>query len=267
MLKDEINGITGSSYSANYWQYDSRLGRRWNVDPITKVHESPYAAFANSPIYIVDTDGKDTLVVHRSREAVEHGNAKIYKLTFSIIKDGTISAMKDAPTMYMMANKTYESKGDNDLMAHKYYKLFEDYMSHDSQKKERTIRVNKWGVFIHNGNFPESFAGCLAVSSFVPLYDKIIAGKKHDVTMLGTGDKVYKASIYAPYIDGIEKNDPDIIGGIKKLWDLYNIANGGDKGNKLTGDKFLLQPNSEARLEKVESKKVTSLTQQYEKSE
>ena len=54
---DEVNGVTGSSYTAEYWQYDSRLGRRWNRDPVVKQHESSYATFANNPIYFVDPNG------------------------------------------------------------------------------------------------------------------------------------------------------------------------------------------------------------------
>jgi RHS repeat-associated protein len=56
---NEIYG-EGSSYSAEYWQYDARLGRRWNVDPVMKVHESPYATFANNPVWFVDPNGADT---------------------------------------------------------------------------------------------------------------------------------------------------------------------------------------------------------------
>jgi LysM repeat protein len=51
-IKDE-----GNSYTAAYWEYDSRLGRRWNVDPIFRAYESPYAAFGNNPILLNDPDG------------------------------------------------------------------------------------------------------------------------------------------------------------------------------------------------------------------
>jgi len=54
---DEVNGVTGSSYTAEFWQYDSRLGRRWNVDPITYPWQSSYAAFNNNPIYFTDPLG------------------------------------------------------------------------------------------------------------------------------------------------------------------------------------------------------------------
>jgi RHS repeat-associated protein len=56
---DEIKG-SGNSYTAEFWEYDPRLGRRWNVDPIRKEYESPYAAFGNNPIWFTDPKGLDT---------------------------------------------------------------------------------------------------------------------------------------------------------------------------------------------------------------
>ena len=57
---DEVSG-TGNSYTAQFWQYDSRIARRWNIDPVVKPHESPYVAFSNNPIWFVDPNGADTL--------------------------------------------------------------------------------------------------------------------------------------------------------------------------------------------------------------
>jgi len=57
---DEIYG-DAKSYTAEYWQYDSRLGRRWNLDPIIKTWESPYSTFANNPIKFRDILGADTV--------------------------------------------------------------------------------------------------------------------------------------------------------------------------------------------------------------
>lgn len=45
--------------TAAYWEYDTRLGRRWNVDPVKKPWQSDYACFSNSPIWKVDPDGDD----------------------------------------------------------------------------------------------------------------------------------------------------------------------------------------------------------------
>ena len=55
---DEVSG-NGNSYTAEFWQYDPRLGRRWNIDPVVKPWESPYAAFSDNPILKNDPAGND----------------------------------------------------------------------------------------------------------------------------------------------------------------------------------------------------------------
>ena len=52
----EING-SENLYTAEYWEYDSRIGRRWNPDPVIKPWESPYAALSNNPIFNIDPNG------------------------------------------------------------------------------------------------------------------------------------------------------------------------------------------------------------------
>jgi hypothetical protein len=46
-------------YTAEFWEYDARIGRRWNLDPVVKVWESGYACFLNTPISIADPNGDD----------------------------------------------------------------------------------------------------------------------------------------------------------------------------------------------------------------
>src|SRR5690606_34111589 len=58
--QEKSTEINENSYTAEFWQYDSRIGRRFNIDPVVKPNESPYATFANSPIWLTDHDGKDT---------------------------------------------------------------------------------------------------------------------------------------------------------------------------------------------------------------
>ena len=45
--------------TAEYWEYDARIGRRWNIDPVVKDDESPYSTFSGSPIVLSDPDGDD----------------------------------------------------------------------------------------------------------------------------------------------------------------------------------------------------------------
>lgn len=52
----EITGIASHS-SAEYWMYDSRIGRRWEMDPITLSSDSPYSTFLNNPVVFSDPKG------------------------------------------------------------------------------------------------------------------------------------------------------------------------------------------------------------------
>lgn len=48
--QEKEDEIFNGAYSAEYWEYDSRTLRRWNVDPVVKPWESPYATFNNNPV-------------------------------------------------------------------------------------------------------------------------------------------------------------------------------------------------------------------------
>ena len=51
--------------TAEYWEYDSRIGRRWNVDPKPTVGSSPYCVFSSNPIFYVDRMGDTSGVYAR----------------------------------------------------------------------------------------------------------------------------------------------------------------------------------------------------------
>jgi RHS repeat-associated protein len=53
---DEIRG-DGNSYTAAFWEYDPRIGRRWNLDPIYNTDISRYAVNGNNPNYYLDPKG------------------------------------------------------------------------------------------------------------------------------------------------------------------------------------------------------------------
>jgi LysM repeat protein len=55
---DEIAG-PGNHNTATFWEYDTRLGRRWNTDPVVKPWESLYTCLSDNPISMVDPDGND----------------------------------------------------------------------------------------------------------------------------------------------------------------------------------------------------------------
>ena len=57
--QEKSKEVFENSTSAEFWQYDARIGRRWNVDPVYK--HSPYETFGGNPILMMDKNGADTL--------------------------------------------------------------------------------------------------------------------------------------------------------------------------------------------------------------
>jgi len=53
--------ISKNITTAEFWQYDSRIVRRWNVDPKPNLGVSPYSSFAGNPVFYSDPAG-DTVV-------------------------------------------------------------------------------------------------------------------------------------------------------------------------------------------------------------
>ena len=72
------NAIFAGANSAEYWMYDSRTGRRWNIDPIDNSWQSPYACFNGNPIYYSDPlglEGKGDGNKEKSRTKKREANA------------------------------------------------------------------------------------------------------------------------------------------------------------------------------------------------
>jgi len=53
---DEIAGA-GNIMTAEFWEYDTRLARRWNLDPVEYPWQSGYSTFNNNPNYFNDPFG------------------------------------------------------------------------------------------------------------------------------------------------------------------------------------------------------------------
>ena len=62
---NEIAGV-GNHNTAEFWEYDTRVGRRWNTDPRPNPSISNYACFANNPIFNIDVKGDTTYRFNKS---------------------------------------------------------------------------------------------------------------------------------------------------------------------------------------------------------
>ena len=74
--QEKSTEINDNLYTATYWEYDSRIGKRWNVDPILKIWESPYATFGGNPILNIDPDGADW---YKDTKGADKGQVRWYE--------------------------------------------------------------------------------------------------------------------------------------------------------------------------------------------
>jgi len=93
----EKSEVTAGNYTAEYWEYDSRIGRRWNVDPVIKDDESPYMTFGNNPIVMVDPNGADWYKKDGQTifNEAKHGRRKGYELKGKEFDEGGMHYGKD----------------------------------------------------------------------------------------------------------------------------------------------------------------------------
>jgi hypothetical protein len=133
---DEISGA-GNSYSAEFWQYDSRLGRRWNIDPITKPNEAPYAAFANNPIWFVDKLGNDTSYFCSDFKKDAKGNP----IAHSVVKGGADAFFyqHDQGTRTFASDKYIQVNSPNSLLGHDY-----------ESNRTSDVLINSYPLFLRN---------------------------------------------------------------------------------------------------------------------
>ena len=55
--QEKSDEIAPNTNTAQFWEYDSRIERRWNIDPKQKDWESPYLCFSGNPIWYSDALG------------------------------------------------------------------------------------------------------------------------------------------------------------------------------------------------------------------
>jgi hypothetical protein len=133
---DEVYGA-GNLNTAMFWEYDTRLGRRWNVDPKPRVGISDYSVMDGNPIWKNDVlgdeptkkeawamskivYGKNDKATAKARKILQKGGWEVSKETFDIQKKSNESGFKSElfvrtdkeGTEYAYAT-TGTEKGDN----------------------------------------------------------------------------------------------------------------------------------------------------------
>ena len=86
--------IFEGSTTALFWEYDSRTGRRWNVEPEIKKYAdlSSYLTFRNNPISYSDPDGKDVILLTWATKKGDVGHTLIAIQNYKLVK-GKMAAL------------------------------------------------------------------------------------------------------------------------------------------------------------------------------
>lgn len=137
---DEISG-GGNSYTAEFWEYDSRLGKRWNIDPMFLKYswQSPNCTFNNNPIYFSDPNG---LEGGPKTHKVEKGDtyasvAQKYNVSVEDLQKWNKWEDTKIPIgANMIISNTVEKYTSNSKLKEKYAKQI-------SKEKDNTNIVNK----------------------------------------------------------------------------------------------------------------------------
>ena len=80
--------LNNDDYTAQFWEYDGRTGRRWNIEPEIKKYAdlSSYLAFRNNPILYSDPDGKDVIVLTWATKKGDVGHTMIAVQNYQMVK-------------------------------------------------------------------------------------------------------------------------------------------------------------------------------------
>ncbi len=112
--QEKDDEIAQGIYTAEFWEYDSRLGKRWNTDPVVKPWESSYACFNNNPINMVDPNGDDAKpneeVKAIAQNAVKPNASELEKPDFGITSTDVVKNENGTYTVVGAAND-----GDNNI--------------------------------------------------------------------------------------------------------------------------------------------------------
>jgi RHS repeat-associated protein len=192
---DEIGN--SNSYTAEFWEYDARIGRRWNTDPITKAYESPYAALGNNPIWNIDPNGADTakyLSNSQLVDAIKIANNEIK----SVVKDKrdyrsnqVEENLGKAVTDYISKNElTFGAAAEFQKAVTDYYHGLEAVATYSKTEFERMDRL-----IINNKQVNNYWTVRLTVQGITEMHAKLwrILGASVDaavfVSTLGVGTR------------------------------------------------------------------------------
>jgi hypothetical protein len=106
--QEKVNEIagTGNHNTALFWEYDTRLGRRWNLDPKPQISISDYSVVGNNPLINTDVLGDKYKVETKTK------NGKLTEVNISakVYIKGDSASDERAKELTEEAKKVFASK-------------------------------------------------------------------------------------------------------------------------------------------------------------
>jgi hypothetical protein len=113
---DEIAG-TGNHTTAEFWEYDVRVGRRWNLDPKPTVGVSQYLAFNGNPILYPDPLGDSASPVFRFKIPAEFVVNSYEERMDKAIVNLDDKMLNELRPKYLSAVKTYQKEWEANVQS------------------------------------------------------------------------------------------------------------------------------------------------------
>jgi hypothetical protein len=192
--QEKDTNIQSDHYTAEYWEYDSRSGRRWNLDPKPTLGISQYSAFNNNPIWYNDPLGDSTESTHTDK----------FGKVLAVYNDGDLGVYKHdiAASQYNGENL---SKSDKNTTLMGYTYLWNSFTNRGTQNKpEGTINFGSSEAYEWLSNFEASMHALRSkYGSWIGLRKYAInAGNGDKYDFKSKGADPYRGSIiYTPYND------------------------------------------------------------------
>jgi RHS repeat-associated protein len=220
---NEIKG-TGNHLSFGNYGYDTRLGRRWNLDPVDQIGISNYAVFGNNPIMLIDKNSKFPIAVHIEIMKTVMGKYNLpLKIqsnddVYGMVDNGLITGVGDADRFGFAFDYHFDGKEDRE-------KVYEGWEKLNNQLAQKEYNPHRTGLGARMHNVQDFYAH----SNYVELYIEYYKDQGGDISKLTPEDipsyaeamktdfkddkytnrlKTGTFSIFT-WLTGIEKKDPN----------------------------------------------------------
>lgn len=154
--------------TAEFWQYDTRLGRRWQIDPVGKPWMSGYTTFDDCPIRFIDPKGNYPYAVGNTNtvQSITPNKDGGYTIT-----EETVIVTKVDETWVETSNGSDHPKGYTTSQVHTVQKI---------QTITSTTTIDKDGKLVSNSATNQEYmANYYDVVVKNPATDEIIPQETH----------------------------------------------------------------------------------------